>query len=138
MKRPTKPREISQDFPKAEDVCKIIGACREAGVSLFRMGHLEVYFGVPFLPPPPDGEPYHGVAPTPAAQVPVETIRAQQSAEEAISLEEQEIEAKERRIAELLLTDPLQAEEMMRDGDLEASGEPDGSSLDGIIDEGDE
>lgn len=118
-------------FPKAEDICKIISACKDAGVSVFKMGPVEILFGIlPATIPYPQVE-HSGAPPTPGAEVPQNTIRAQQEVQEVLSLEEQEIETKERRIAELLIEDPLQAEELMRDGDLEATpGDSDGNSSD--------
>jgi hypothetical protein len=123
----------AQSFPKAEEICKIIAACRESGVTRLTMGQLDILFGLVEAKFPQ--ATHAGAPPTPGAEVPVETIRAKQIEQEKLSHEEQEIEAKERRIAELMLTDPLQAEEMMRDGDLEPAGDSDG--LDGAND-GDE
>ncbi len=112
-------------FPNALDLCKIIGACREAGVSRLRVGQMDISFG-------PEAEILAPAVPTvsvttPAEKVPEEIIRAQKRAETA-SLEEQEITLREQQVAELLISDPLAAEELMAQGELEPSGEQDGSS----------
>lgn len=115
-----------QSFPNAAEICKIIAACREAGVVSFTMGQMVILWDLAEVNSPAF-QAESGASPTPEAEVPVETIRAKQAFQEKLSHEEQEIEAKERRIEELLLEDPLLAEEMMRDGELEKLGESDGS-----------
>jgi hypothetical protein len=86
-----------------------------------KFGALEARFGVAL--PPQSTE--HGSAPTLAEKVPEKTIQAQQQAE-ALSHEEQEIRLREDQIAELLLTDPLKAEELMENGELMPTGDADG------------
>lgn len=125
---------MDQNFPKADEVCKIIATCRRAGVSSLKLGVLEVVFGAQSAPPLPvlAQVSKSGAAPTPAAEVPEETIRAQHQVEQD-SIEEQGIQTREEQIAELIITDPLKAEEMMMDGDLlEPEGSTDGSSGSGI------
>lgn len=121
-----------ENFPKAEELCKIIATCRRAGVSSFKLGALEIVFSpasTKIEPATALPQESIGAAPTPAAEVPEETIRAQTKIEES-SIEEQGIQTREEQIAELLITDPLKAEEMMMEGDL--IGEPtDGSSSNG-------
>lgn len=116
-----------QFFPKAEEVCKILAACREAGVISFKHGPLEVTF-TGFSPAKeltPMQAHIFGPAPTPAGKVPEQTIQAQQRAEIA-SHEEQEIELRERQIAELAITDPLEAERLMELGETEPMGDENG------------
>lgn len=123
-----------EKFPKYEEICKIIVTCRKAGVSSLKLGDLEVVFGSvtndtkqpdPFSLPQ---VPQSGASPTPEAQVPGQTIQAQQRLEED-NHEEQGIQAREEQIAELMVTDPLLAEELMERGELEPIGEStDGSS----------
>lgn len=124
-----------ENFPKCEEICKILAACRKAGVSAFKCGALEVTFSRSFESVEPGGEAApspqqnSGATPTPVAQVPEEIIQAQQKAEEA-SHQEQEIVTREQRYAELVITDPLEAERMMEDGDAEPIGENDGEESD--------
>lgn len=112
-------------FPNAADVCKIIGACREAGVSELKCGPLEVRFSPAESLSPSTASPAKllmGAAPNNAGEVPEETIRAQQRAETA-SLEQQELELKEQQVAEMILSNPLEAEELLMAGELELGGE---------------
>lgn len=89
-----------------------------------KLGLLEVVFGARSapLPEPLTQEPQIGAAPTPAAEVLGKTIQAQEQIEQD-SIEEQGIQTREEQIAELLITDPLKAEEMMMEGDLLEPGE---------------
>lgn len=114
---------MDENFPKADELCRIIATCRRAGVSSLKLGPLEVVFGARSAPPlhevtvAPAQASHSEVAHTPAAQVPEKTIQAQAKIE-ADSIEEQGIQTREEQIAELLITDPLKAEEMMMEGDL--------------------
>jgi hypothetical protein len=117
-------------FPKAEEVCKIIATCRRNGVAYFEMGGLKVDFYAPdarearVVSPESLQVPNVGAPTTPVAEVPGKTIQA-----EAEFIEEQGIQTREEQIAELLITDPLLAEEMMESGDL-IEGSTDGSTGD--------
>jgi hypothetical protein len=115
-------------FQKAEDVCKIIIACRRAGVTRLKLGTMEVDF-LPSVLKLARQEPIPGAAPTPAAQVPGQTIQAAERIERE-AIEEEGINVREDQIAELLITDPLLAEKMMEEGDLIAGESKDGSGDD--------
>lgn len=125
-----------ENFPKADDICKILAACRKSGVDSIEVGPLKATFArfarvsEPACEASPSPQPISGASPTPEAQVPGQTIQAQQKLEED-SHEEQGIQTREQQIAELMITDPLLAEELMERGELEPIGEStDGSSND--------
>ncbi len=113
-----------QSFPNAEDICKIVVACKGAGVSTLKCGPLEVSFAGlnPAAEPLPLSPHISGPAPTPAGQVPEQIIQAQQQAEIASHIE-QEIETREMQVAELMVTNPLLAEQLMEQEELEPAGE---------------
>jgi hypothetical protein len=126
-------KEVSGDFfPKAEEVCKILAACKENGVYRLKCGPLEVDFAPAALLSDPQA-PY-GAAPTMAAEAPQSSLQATQNKIEAESLEEQGISTKERQLAEMLIEDPYRAEQMMIEeaSDLEPVGDNDGSGFDGF------
>lgn len=91
-----------------EEVCRILEVSARSGVRLLKLADLHVEFGeVPepvspgALAPAPDGaEPNH------------ERISKE-------GLEAEELRTREDQIAELVLTDPLAAEEMIRLGELD-------------------
>lgn len=120
---------MEQNFPKADEVCRIIAACRKSGVSSLKFGPLEVVFGghaAEGVLRDSAQAPISGVAPTPATEDAGQIIQAQQQAEQA-SHEEQEILVREQNYAELVITDPLEAERLMEEGDAEPTGEIDGA-----------
>lgn len=128
---------MGENFPKAGEICKIIAACRKAGVSVLKYGALEVTFARAVEPggeAAPNPQPIHGAPPTLGAVVAEETIQAQERVEEA-SIEEQGIQAREQQIAELLLSDPLLAEEMMEAGDLAKGESTDGAESGEALDQ---
>lgn len=118
---------MQENFPKAEEICKIIATCRRAGVSSLKFGPLEVVFGARSAPVPAvlPQDAIQVAVPTPAAQDQGKPTPAQEQIE-AESIEEQGLREREQRISELLIADPLLAEEMMELGDLK-----DGESEDG-------
>lgn len=122
-----------ESLPNATEICKIIVTCRRAGVSSLKLGPLEVEFGARSAPPLPDPalQVHIGAVPPPAAQVPEQTIQAQREIEK-LSLEEQGIQTREEQVAELLVTDPLLAEDLMMMGELGESkdGTDQGEALD--------
>lgn len=120
-KKVLKAVESVQSWPNAEDICKIVVACREAGVATLKCGPLEVSF-IHVVKPPPLDPHITGPAPTPAGEVPEQIIQAQQQVEKTSHIE-QEIQTRERQVAELMVTDPLLAEQLMEEGELEPAGE---------------
>ncbi len=119
-----------ENFPKADEICKIIATCKKCEVSTFELGNLKVVFSSAGAREalPLDLQVPQAASPTPEAQVPGQTIQAQQRLEEE-SHEEQAVLLREQQIAEMIIEDPLRAEELMEDGELEPIGEStDGSS----------
>ena len=97
----------------AEDFCKIISACAQNGVISIKMDGLEACFQAPVH------IAHQAVPATDQAEKDLgDTIRAQQN-EEVRSIEEQDLKLKEDRLAELMLTDPFEAEKLMQLGELE-------------------
>lgn len=100
----------------AAEVCLILEASAKAGARVLKFAGLEIEMGPkplsPYLLHVGDSVP---VAPTPAAAM-AESTQIEQS---RVSLEMDELQMREEQIAELLLTDPLAAEEMIRAGELE-------------------
>lgn len=120
-------KEISvEGFPNADAVCKILEACAKNCVASVKMPGFEASF----MPHPPFAYATQGAGPTIPPLPAEETIRAQEKAE-AASLESQELAAKEDRIAELLLTDPLAAEELLMEGALTPDEDANGGYADG-------
>lgn len=115
---------MDQNFPKSEEVCKIVATCRKADVSYLKYGVLEVWFrparaeGAPSEP----GQEQKVSATTPAEEIQGKPTQVQEQVEQE-SIEEQGILAREMQIAELRISDPLKAEQMMEEGDLIPSGE---------------
>ena len=98
-------------FVSVEDLSKLIETCAKSGVSEFAFGELKIQFGRTPAPGPaiPD-------------QAPENVILEQKQVEESALLKE-EILTKEEQIAELLISDPLSAEELMAEGVLEEDSE---------------
>lgn len=102
----------TKNFPSAEEVCKIVDICARNRVAKLKFGPLLVVFD------PPEWIS-HTPAPGPATPVQApENVILEQQNEEKRSLEEEEINLREQQIAELLVSDPLKAEELMEQGDL--------------------
>lgn len=97
----------------SEGICKILDACSRNGVALLKFGALEVHFGAErtFLE--------HMVAPGPEipGKSPENVIQAQKTVEK-LTIEEQEILAREQQIAELMIEDPALAEQLMEQREL--------------------
>lgn len=100
-------------FLSGEEICKIIEVCSKRGVSQLKLGPLSLDFQAfqptrqkPVAPGPaiPDSAP--------------EAVLQEQKAIETQALEREEILTREEQVAELLLTDPAEAERLMELGDL--------------------
>lgn len=97
----------------ASEVCLIITASAKAGLSVLKFGDLQIEFARQEPEPigsPPLSEP--GAIPT------AEMVAPLQKVEEQKSTEMDELRLREEQLAELLITDPFAAEEMIRNGDL--------------------
>lgn len=108
----------------SEEVCRIIDASARAGVRVLKFGGLYLQMGEPkaVRESLPDSPPLAAHTPTPATEI-AELNHVSQSQD---ALELDELQEREDQIAELLLTDPLRAEELIRDGELEEDdGRPD-------------
>lgn len=99
------------NFPSVQDLCKLILTCRKYGVSHIKYGSAEINFS--------------GSAPGPAQPAPQKVIEEQSHIQKEV-LAKEELSTREDQIAELLITDPLLAEELMEMGELEKGD--DGSS----------
>ena len=104
-------------FPNAKDLCSILEACSQTGVSQLKLGSLEVSFGGPIT------KFELALAPGPIipATSPENVIQAQHT-EERNAHEEQEVAAREQQVAELLITDPYLAEKLAAQGEFELPG----------------
>lgn len=91
------------------EICKIIEACARRKVAKLEFGPLKLEFQPPVEHRPP-------LAPGPASPVlePENVIREKQAQEHERALEAEEIRTREEQIAELQITDPLAAEELMQ------------------------
>jgi predicted Mrr-cat superfamily restriction endonuclease len=100
------------------DICAILRACREAGVSELEFGTLRVTLG----------KTARIVQEEAAQSLATETeISAHQVKQAREAFELDELRMREDQLAELLITDPARAEQMLIDGELEdvTDGEPD-------------
>ncbi len=98
----------SENELKTEEVCRILEACAKSGVSELMFRTLTVRFDRPVeqtVVKLPDTAP---------AQV-----RADQEKMAKESLLQDEIQVREDQIADLMITDPVTAEELIRSGELE-------------------
>lgn len=96
-----------------DEVCRILDASARTGVSLLKLGDLHVEFGRK------EPEPSRVPSPLRPDAIPAAEMAVLQLKEQNRSTELDELQLREDQIAELLLTDPLAAEEMIRNGDLE-------------------
>jgi hypothetical protein len=106
----------------ADEVCRIIEACSKANVRILKFAGLKVELAAT---PAPE------ITPVPMSELVLE----QSSSEAEISeiqrniiskevLESAEEELRERQIEDLLITDPLEAERMIQNRELEDEDEP--------------
>lgn len=106
-----------KDFLSGEEVCKIIETCAKNKVYSLKCGPLELSFS--------PAKELSAPGPTIPASNPEKIIQEQQE-EQKKAIEEEELDTREDQIADLLLTDPAKAEELMEQGELEpADEEPD-------------
>lgn len=99
-----------------EEIINILKVCRETGVSAFDLGPLSVRFGLPVATD-------RGICVIPAENAPllspVATLAEPDHpklSKEALEIEE--LLLREEQIAELTVTDPLAAEQMITNGEL--------------------
>ncbi len=104
----------------ADDVCAIIRACGEAEVVRLRFGDLRLSFEKPTNNPrPPSPNPWE-LGPGSEATAPLpETPAAMEHSEiEKETLAADSLALRRAQIEDLLLEDPLRAEEMITNGEL--------------------
>lgn len=106
--------EIEKNFLSGKEICTIIETCAKKGVGEFSYGPLSFNFGNRLAPQPARNGP----------QKPENVIQEQQNIEKETLLTE-ELRTKDDQIAELMITNPLLAEELMIEGELEDSDEDD-------------
>ena len=103
----------------AEELCSIIRVCSEAGVTEMELGDMRLAFGKS----PKPTEKIEIPLPTVTIPEPVTTLTESQHTQlTEESMLHTELGFKEQEVDELLLTDPLAAEEMMIKGELTADG----------------
>lgn len=110
----------------AEEVCVIIKVCGEAKVTELKLGDLQVIFL-------PKEETRPGVtlksplasldqAPPPLTAAEIAEIQRKEAKK---ALERDEARVRKEQLEEMFLTDPLRAEELLRQGELEPDGDED-------------
>lgn len=101
------------------DVCAIIKACGEAGVTKLKFDGLDLSLGKPPSEPRPQDQ---STDPTGPASTPIPVATLTESEHTKLSkeaLEEAELIMRESQIEELKITDPAKYEELMVNGELE-------------------
>lgn len=105
------------------DVCLIIEKCDIHGVASLKFGDLELSFCPPVETPALKRQPHRADSTgtvEPHSTIPDATMSDQQHKNlSKAALEQDELTLREQEIAELLITDPLEAERMLRDEELE-------------------
>ena len=110
-----------ENLLSGDEICKIIEACAKRKVAELEFGALKLKFG-PFTAQRTTPAP----GPAIPAPVPENILQEQTKAQEEALLVE-EIKTREEQIAELIITNPLAAEELMQSEDYvgKAQEEPD-------------
>lgn len=114
-------------------MCAIIETCKQYGVTAFRYGGLDLTFGNTELPPSPGSSTPHRTAETIAVHPVGETMPAPDHDQiNRETLEEEELRLREEEILNAPIENPVLAEQLIIDGELEDadSDEPDESDLD--------
>lgn len=103
-----------------DHISDIIKACAEHGVSVIKFGDLRIWFGPQANQP---AQPLSPAAPVRTAHsniTPVaEMTDMQHDQQTKDALENEELELRQQQIAELMVTDPLKAEELIERGELQ-------------------
>lgn len=105
-----------KNFLSGAEICTIMETCAKNGVYTLKCGPLELTFHKPPESPKTAPEPTNSVT------NPQDIIEVMKKTEQS-SLEKEEILTREEQIAELMLTDPAKAEELMEQGELVADSE---------------
>ena len=99
----------------SRSACAIIEVCAARGVSVLKFGPLYVEFGMKASSPPaPAPEGYF------APRIPVEEMTDQAHDKQTQdSVEAEEVNLREERLQQMFIEDPVRAEELLRNGELE-------------------
>lgn len=98
------------------EICSILESCAKCNVSLLKFGDLHVEFGRQANPSEPaPSEPTSHIIKNSDKEI-SDTKHAELTKE---ALEVEELRTKEEILAELIITNPLKAEEMIRNQELE-------------------
>lgn len=100
---------------KATEVCDIIKACKDNGVTLLKLGELELRIGT------------QPEAPRAKVSFSDTAISETQAQIEKVTLVEETIKHKQDRLDQMLIEDPVEAERLIESGELELEEELDGS-----------
>lgn len=111
-----------------DQIARIIEASALHGVTLLKFGDLEIWFG-PHVKP--GTTPAHPSAEVPNVETPIHTPVAEMTEKQhddanAKAIEQNEIDLREQQIAELLITDPEEAEKLIRQGELQDADDESG------------
>lgn len=107
---------MDKTFISGAEICKIIESCAKKGVLELKYGPLHLKFA---------GKTQESTArgpKIPTESAPENIIQAQNKEQEE-ALFREELKTRDEQIAELIVTDPLLAEELMAEGELEESND---------------
>lgn len=104
---------MAESSLSADEICRILEASAKAGVRVLKFGTLEATFE-PSGVVPPTATDQRPAPPTPAAEI-AEPNHERQTRE---SIELDELALREDQVGELLLSDPLEAERLISEGEL--------------------
>lgn len=103
----------------ADDLCSIIKACSENGVHLLKLsGEVEIHFGGFHEDRKLHGAPFQGLN-EPYLGPNTEILGDQTQKIDVQTIEQQEVESKEERLARMSIEDPAEFERLMYSGELE-------------------
>lgn len=105
----------TKGFLSGDAVCSIVDACAKSKVSHFRWGNLEFCFSGSLA-----------LEPSPFKLAPEYALQEQIEKDE---IEREEISTREDQIAELWITNPAKAEEMLEQGELDLSSTQDSEQM---------
>lgn len=103
---------VEKNFLSGKEICTIIETCAKKGVEEFAYGPLSFNFSAKTASQPARS----------GTSSPEHVLQEQINIEKDVLLSE-ELQTKEEQIAELMISNPLLAEELMAEGELEANSE---------------
>lgn len=108
----------------SDDVCAIIKASGDSGVTSLKFGYLQIEFGKPIEQTRVD---LVQSAPTPPSNPDTEISDDARVMRDKAELVVDELKTRDDQVAQMLIEDPLRAEQLLLDGELEDDDESDGS-----------